>query len=143
MHENITSIAYLAFYRCSSLTNITIPDSVTSMGVSAFLECSSLTSAIIGNNLQNIPAWAFQNCSSLTSLIVGSGVTNITTWAFDGCSSLADITLLPTTPPSLRDEAFRGIPNTAVFTVPKGTLDAYKTASGWSAYADQMVEAAN
>ena len=141
--ENITSIAYLAFYRCSSLTNIIIPDSVTSMGVSAFLECSSLTSAIIGNNVQNIPAWAFQHCSSLTSLIIGSGVTNITTWAFDGCSSLADITLLPTTPPSLRNEAFRGIPDTAVFTVPKGTLDAYKTASGWSVYANKMVEAAN
>ncbi|MCI6501654.1 MAG: leucine-rich repeat domain-containing protein, partial [Clostridia bacterium] len=33
-----------AFWDCSSLTFITIPDSVTSIGTRAFLNCSSLTS---------------------------------------------------------------------------------------------------
>ena len=32
----VTSIGDTAFYRCSSLTSITIPDSVTSIGRSAF-----------------------------------------------------------------------------------------------------------
>lgn len=32
-----------AFYGCTSLTIITIPDSVTSIGNSAFLECNNLT----------------------------------------------------------------------------------------------------
>ncbi|MCI8988241.1 MAG: leucine-rich repeat protein [Clostridia bacterium] len=32
-----------AFYNCSSLTSITIPDSVTSIGISVFYKCASLT----------------------------------------------------------------------------------------------------
>ena len=36
---SVTSIGYVAFYECSSLTSITIPNSVTSIGESAFYCC--------------------------------------------------------------------------------------------------------
>ena len=41
--KSVTSIGNSAFYGCSRLTRITIPDSVTSIGYSAFKDCSSLT----------------------------------------------------------------------------------------------------
>lgn len=43
----VTSIGDKAFFGCTRLTSITIPDSVTSIGDGAFVDCSSLTSVTI------------------------------------------------------------------------------------------------
>ena len=40
----MTSIGNEAFYRCTGLTSVTIPNSVTSFGGSAFRDCSNLES---------------------------------------------------------------------------------------------------
>ena len=85
---SVTSIGYGAFYNCSSLTAITIPEGVTSIGNYAFSGCSRLTSITLPESVTSIGFDAFYNCSSLTAIILPEGVTSIGSSAFQYCSSL-------------------------------------------------------
>ena len=81
-----------AFYSCTGLTSITIPNSVTDIGEWAFQGCTNLTSATIGDSVTSIGEWAFQGCTSLTSVTFGNSITSIGDWAFQGCTSLTSVT---------------------------------------------------
>ncbi len=66
----ITCIGEYAFYECTSLTNIEIPDSVTSIGEGAFCLCSSLTNIVIPDSVTSIVENAFFGCDSLNYITV-------------------------------------------------------------------------
>lgn len=56
---NVTRISNYAFYACSGLTSVQIPNSVTSIGGDAFKYCSSLTVISIPNSVTSIGSNAF------------------------------------------------------------------------------------
>ena len=89
--RRVTSIGNQAFYNCSSLKSITIPDSVTSIGDWTFHYCTSLTSITIPDSVTSIGDDAFHDCSSLKSITIPDGVTSIGERVFAGCSSLTAI----------------------------------------------------
>src|SRR5208282_2345888 len=88
----VTSIGRAAFWFCTSLTDVTIPNSVTSIGDYAFYNCTSLASVIIGTNVTSIGSYAFIYCN-LASLIIPDSVTSIGDTAFGFCYSLTNVTI--------------------------------------------------
>ena len=136
--NNATSINAYAFSGCSNLTSITIGNIVTSIEECAFYNCSGLTSITIGNTVTSIGWNAFENCSGLTSVTIGSGVTIIGTHAFYSCSGLKTVKISAINPPTLNNEAFYET-NIEKIIVPKSAINAYKSAAGWSTYADKIV----
>ena len=90
---SVTSIGNYAFYGCSGLTTVTIPNSVTSIGNSAFYNCIGLISVTIGGGVTNIGNSAFYGCSGLTSITIPNSVTSIGNSAFYGCSGLTSVTI--------------------------------------------------
>ena len=135
--DSVTSIGGSAFGYCSSLTSVTIPNSVTSIGYAVFANCSGFTSVTIPNNVTSIGNYAFSSCRSLTSITIPNNVTSIGNWVFGYCRSLTSVTVNAITPPTLGNNAFYDTNNCDII-VPASSVSAYKSASGWSEYADRI-----
>ena len=83
-----TKISEYAFFYCSSITSVVIPDSVTSIGDMAFAYNSSLKNVKIPNSVTNIGSGAFCYCNSLISIEIPNSVASIGASAFKACYNL-------------------------------------------------------
>lgn len=78
----------------------------------------------------------------MQEVTIPASVTKIESAAFYACIRLACVKLLSPTPPTLENaNAFTGYNAACVFEVPKGSLEAYQTATNWTTFADIMREA--
>lgn len=66
--KGLSLISYMAFFGCSGLTSIVIPNNVTVISESAFDGCSGLTSINIPISIIQINRFSFNNCNSLTAI---------------------------------------------------------------------------
>lgn len=73
LRDGTVSIAENAFYGCSGLSNISIPNSVTHIDDCAFELCTGLTNLNIPNSVACIGNYAFLDCNGLTNITVENG----------------------------------------------------------------------
>ena len=88
----VTTIGNSAFYCCSDLTSITIPEGVTAIGEFAFSGCNNLKSITIPFGVTRLEIYAFANCTSLTSVSLPSSLTKIDS-AFSRCTALTTVNI--------------------------------------------------
>ena len=122
IRKGVKVIGNSAFWLCSSLTNINIPNSVTNIGYEAFCLCRSLTNINIPNGVTNIGYNAFSDCRSLTNINIPNSVTNIGDAAFSGCSSLTNINI-PNSVKYIGDIAFSGCNSLTKIKIPSSVVD--------------------
>ena len=126
-----------AFEDCYSLTSVTLPNSLTIIGQETFHYCSGLTSINIPSGVTKIGQGAFANCTSLNKITLPSGLTNIYGSAFAN-TGLYECTILATTPPSISNDAPPFANTNCLIYVPAESLNDYKTAYGWTRYANRL-----
>lgn len=134
--ETVEIIGDYTFYDCSSLTSITIPNSVTNIGNCAFQNCNDLTSVTIPSGVTSIGDEAFAGCNDLTAVTIHNSVTSIGEGAFYDCANLTTMTIEATMPPTLGAHAISDA--TTTIYVPSESVNAYKKASNWSAFASKI-----
>ena len=112
----MTSIDDRAFYGCTGVTTVTIPESVVSISNYAFMDCTGLTSVrwnarscsnsggtspfsnctnitafVFGDEVSQVPDYLCYGLSGLTSVTIPESVTQVGDMAFIGCTSLASV----------------------------------------------------
>ena len=101
----LTMIGDGAFYDCTDLTSVVIPNTVTYMGYGVFEYCSGLTWVGLPESITNISSYTFDNCTSLTSIYIPESVTTIGEGAFYDCTGLTSIHI-PDSVTTIGDRAF-------------------------------------
>ncbi len=124
---SVTSIGEYAFYGCSGLTSIEIPNSVTSIGEYVFDDCSGLTSIMVESRNPNYDSRG--NCNAIIetttntiilgckNTIIPNSVTSIGEAAFYDCSGLTSIEI-PNSVTNIGDWAFGDCTGLTSITIP-------------------------
>ena len=152
---NQTSISNYAFYNCSNLQSITIPQDVKSIGSFAFSGCTSLkrlNSDVDG--VFNIPSRVtvinsntFENCTQAKEINISNSVTSIGDYAFNGCTGVTKFNssqegslIVPTSCQSIGQYAFRGMSFISDVVVSNSTTSiGYASFSGFSSLVNLTV----
>ena len=147
--DGTKSISGNAFYGCTGLKEITIPNSVTSIGSSAFEGCTGLTEIVMSESVAIIESGAFDDTAwynnqpdgvvyagkvlyrykgtmpSDTKIDILDGTKSISGNAFYGCTGLTEITI-PNSVTSIGDSAFFNWTNSQTI-----NIEANEVPGGW------------
>lgn len=160
----LTSIANNAFYGCTNLNNVSLPESVTHIGEMAFRESGLLNCNLVLKNITSVEPGAFYGtkvrsiimpdvvtvngaynevyrtfaqCANLEYVLFGKTVTNIAPYIFSD-SRQNTIIVLAETPPTFNGDSFGYSGAVQSIYVPDSSETAYEGATNWSRYASMI-----
>lgn len=127
VNNRIKEISSYAFYMCSSLEELEIPENIVKINDYAFKDCTALKNISIGKNVSTIGLGILSGCSSLEEVVVDSANTQ-----FSGAGNcvieVASKTIIAGTPNStipddgsvvaIGDYAFMGCKGLETLTIP-------------------------
>lgn len=128
-----------AFSQNNYLENLFIPTIKYIMQYS-FNQCYRLQKVVIPEGIQGISVQSFYNDYSLTNITIPSTVTFISQGAFQACIAMKEYHFKSTTPPSLSSTTSLTVPEDCIIYVPQGCAEAYKAATNWATYVDNIME---
>ena len=138
-----------AFYNCTSLTDIKLPNVKQTECVTyyengqrsiagSFTNCNNLTSVDLGS-CQKLGERAFFGCTSLKKITLPATITNLGWECFDGTTI---VTSMATVPPVIdkSEKETSSIPmgEFVLVNVPEASLDSYKSANYWKDMAKRI-----
>lgn len=160
---NVTYIGVAAFYKCSTLEDVDVDWSkVTAIGNNAFDGCNIAidklalpklevlrASSLVGiktrlvvdlGSITELSKQWYNNLFSTTTecVILPQTLTTMTTHSMYMSASFKVLVMRGDSPPQIASNTFVNIPSTAQFYVPNVSVEAYKTATNWSAYASRI-----
>lgn len=155
--HTVIEIAEKAFYRCSNIEEVTLPDSIIKIGKQAFYDCYYLSKINIPEGVTEICDEAFRYCSSLNEIIIPRSIRNIGKYAFHFCEITNNIEIpegvtsiekntfsycemrkvtLPNTVTNIKSEAFANNSELSLIEIPNSVTsianDAFKDCSSVS-----------
>lgn len=163
--NSVTEIGESAFNGCTSLANINIPNSVTKIERQAFRGCTSLpiengiryadTCAAEDVNIGSIESlnmlkegtrligahafYVYSHYYYFTSVTIPDSVISIGDYAFYGSKKLKEVYCKAAIPPVVGSNIFYNKESKPKIYVPTESIDAYKSALGWSEYATTII----
>ena len=160
--NKVTFIGDYAFYKCSALNTVDIPNA-TYIAQRSFQACTELISVSLPN-VSVIYDSAFNGCTKLASIVLPS-IYNLTASVFEGCTALKTVDIYTACPIKTKNfyncsaltaliiRSTSGVPEmpyvdclsgtpisngAGYIYVPSALVDRYKTATNWSTYANQI-----
>lgn len=160
----LTAIADTAFYGCTALDKISLPENVTTINDMAFRGSGLTDCNLVLNNITMVKSGAFYdtkirsaimpdivtvvgayspgyqtfgNCANLEYVLFGKNVTNILPYIFSNSHQMVMI-VLATTPPTFNGDSFGYSGAVQSIYVPNESEVAYEGATNWSRYANMI-----
>ena len=157
IESGVTSIGQEAFWGCSGLTSITLPESLTQSNEKAFSNCKSLEAVYISDleaylkinffhddnsNPLYYAHHLFLNGKEIIDLVIPDGITHINQYAFVNGSSIKTV-YVPNSVTSIGERAFVGCSALTSVTIPSSVTSIGECAFSGNNITSMEVESGN